>query len=108
MMFHRAIAPHGQKAEETEKRFRTRAYYRVIVQERLEPREAVRRRTMCHPSSEGCFSFSGVIWSILQQGTEEGVVLHSGIWEHRGGEGGEARMRQAKSLERQEEFHGMW
>lgn len=45
-MFHRAIAPHGHSTEETEKGFRTRAFYRVIVWERLEPREVVRRRSV--------------------------------------------------------------
>lgn len=40
------------------------------------------------------FSFNGIIWSILQQGTEECVVLHAGIWQ-RGGGGREDRTRQA-------------
>lgn len=52
-MFRRAIAPHGQNTEEIERGFRTRAFYKVIVQERLEPSEVVRR--ICCPSSEEWF-----------------------------------------------------
>lgn len=55
LVFHSPIAADGQSTEETEKGFRTRAFYGVTVQERLEPREVVRRRRMCRSSSEECF-----------------------------------------------------
>lgn len=98
-MFHRAIAPHGQNTEGTEKRFRTRALHRVIVQ------EVVRRRRICHPSSEQYFFLQ---WHYMEHSaTGNCVVLHAGIWQ-RGGGGGEDRMQQAKSLERQEEFRDRW
>lgn len=54
-MFHRAIALHGHSTEETEKGFRTRAFYRVIVWERSEPREVVRIGKVCRPSTKECF-----------------------------------------------------
>lgn len=67
-MFHRAIAPHGKNTEETERGFKTRAFYRVIVQERLEPREVLRRRRICHPISEERFFLQWHYMGILQRG----------------------------------------